>query len=157
LWAYRLFDRFAEEVPGRLSQGEWNSILNLERFNQNLLALIDEAYMPTQEEVDEAGLRRLGRAANEKDYLINYIQTKSNLRKKFVHRFSHRTRHTPVQEDPRFEDSPRDVIYRLFDSSQVGQMVYADFAAFWTYSWLFFAYDKDNRGSVDDLEIMEGT
>jgi len=33
LWAYRLFDRFDEEVPGRLSQGEWNTIMNLERYN----------------------------------------------------------------------------------------------------------------------------
>jgi len=63
----------------------------------------------------------------------------------------------PVQEDPRFEDAPRDIIYRLFDSSQVGQMTYGDFAAFWTYSWLFFGYDKNNSGNVDDLEIMEGT
>lgn len=46
LWAYRLFDRFDEEVPGRLSQGEWNAILGEERFNQNLLALIDNAYQP---------------------------------------------------------------------------------------------------------------
>jgi len=47
LWAYRLFDRFDEEVPGRLSSGEWNTIMNLERYNQNLLTLIDELYMPT--------------------------------------------------------------------------------------------------------------
>jgi len=33
LWAYRLFDRFDVEVPGRLSQSEWNTILNLPRFN----------------------------------------------------------------------------------------------------------------------------
>jgi len=33
LWAYRLFDRFDEEVPGRLSQSEWNAILDLPRFN----------------------------------------------------------------------------------------------------------------------------
>jgi hypothetical protein len=85
LWAYRLFDRFDEEVPGRLAQGEWNAIMGLERYNQNLLVLIDELYMPTQEEIDEAGLKRLGRPANEKDYLINYLETshksrKSNLR-----------------------------------------------------------------------------
>jgi len=33
LWAYRIFDRFSEEVPGRLSSGEWNAILDMERFN----------------------------------------------------------------------------------------------------------------------------
>jgi len=47
LWAYRLFDRFDEEVPGRLAQGEWNDIMNLPRYNQNLIVLIDELYMPT--------------------------------------------------------------------------------------------------------------
>lgn len=59
--------------------------MGLERYNQNLIVLIDELYMPTQEEIDEAGLKRLGRPANEKDYLINYLETsyksrKSNLR-----------------------------------------------------------------------------
>jgi len=29
--------------------------------------------MPTQEEVDEAGLKRIGAPANEKDFLINYL------------------------------------------------------------------------------------
>jgi len=81
LWAYRLFDRFDDEVPGRLSQGEWNAIMNLPRYNQNLLALIDGLYTPTQEEIEEAGLKRLGRPANEKDYLINYLETKHRLRK----------------------------------------------------------------------------
>jgi hypothetical protein len=33
LWAYRVFDRFDEEVPGRLNSGEWGAILGLERFN----------------------------------------------------------------------------------------------------------------------------
>jgi len=59
--------------------------MNLPRYNQNLLVLIDELYTPTQEEIDEAGLKRLGRPANEKDYLINYLETsyrtkKANLR-----------------------------------------------------------------------------
>jgi|NOAtaT_7_FD_contig_51_5210289_length_1769_multi_4_in_0_out_0_1 hypothetical protein len=36
-------------------------------------------------------------------------------------------------------------------------MRYGDFAAFWTYTWLFFGYDKNNSGTIDDLEIMEGT
>jgi len=36
-------------------------------------------------------------------------------------------------------------------------MKYADFAAFWTYSWLFLAYDNNDSGLVDDLKIMEGT
>jgi len=59
--------------------------MKLPRYNQNLIVLIDELYMPTQEEVDEAGLKRLGRPADEKDYLINYLETsyrtkKANLR-----------------------------------------------------------------------------
>lgn len=33
LWAYRVFDRFDEEIPGRLNSGEWGAILGLERFN----------------------------------------------------------------------------------------------------------------------------
>jgi len=36
-------------------------------------------------------------------------------------------------------------------------MRYGDFAAFWTYTWLFMGYDKNNNGLIDDLEIMEGT
>jgi len=80
------------------------------------LALIDALYTPTQEEIEEAGLKRLGRPANEKDYLINYLETKHKLRKS-----SHKAlSKVPVQEDGRFDDSPRDIIYRLFDSSQVG-------------------------------------
>jgi len=70
---------------------------------------------------------------------------------------AHRHRKVPVQEDARFEDSPRDMIYRIFDSSQEGLMKYGDFAAFWTYTWLFFAYDTDNNSLVDDINIMEGT
>jgi hypothetical protein len=36
-------------------------------------------------------------------------------------------------------------------------MSYRDFAEFWTFTWLFFGYDKNNSGTVNDLEIMEGT
>lgn len=36
-------------------------------------------------------------------------------------------------------------------------MSYGDFAEFWTLTWLFFGYDKNNSGNVNDLEIMEGT
>jgi len=58
-----------------------------------LLALIDNVYQPSQEEIDEAGLKRLGRPADEKDYLINYIETKHRLRKS-THRS--KARGTPV-------------------------------------------------------------
>jgi len=36
-------------------------------------------------------------------------------------------------------------------------MRYSDFAAFWTYSWLFMALDTKNIGVIDDINIMEGT
>jgi len=41
LWAYRLFSRYDDEVPGRLSLGEWNAIFAEEDFNPNLFALIE--------------------------------------------------------------------------------------------------------------------
>lgn len=151
LWAYRTFSRYDNETPGRLSLAEWNEILAEPDFNPNLLALIDGFYLPSQEEIEQAGLKRLGAPASEKDYLINYLETKSKLRKS-----AHKNRKVPVQEDARFEDSNRDIVYRIFDSSQAGQMKYADFAAFWTYSWLFLAFDVNSSGSVDDQEIAAG-
>lgn len=49
------------------------SIFDHPRFNQELIKLIDELVMPTQEEIEDVALKRLGRPANEADYLINFI------------------------------------------------------------------------------------
>jgi len=57
-------------------------------------------------------LKRLGRPANERDYLMNFIQKsgksrKSHMRAKKFRKFKHHARAMSVQEDPAFDDPPR--------------------------------------------------
>jgi len=57
-YAKRLFERNALTDIAYLTIDEWNTLLSEETFNQPLLALIDNLYMPTVEEVAEAAKRR---------------------------------------------------------------------------------------------------
>jgi len=74
LWAQRWFSRTdAAEENGLIEHDEFMSIFDHPRFNQELIKLIDGLVMPTQEEIEDVALKRLGRPANEADYLINFI------------------------------------------------------------------------------------
>jgi len=57
----------------RLGLDEFLAALDMPRFNPPLLELIDNLPMPSQEQIEEVALHRLGRPANEKDYLVGFL------------------------------------------------------------------------------------
>jgi len=136
------------------------------RFNPPLLALIDGLVMPTQEEIEDVALKRLGRPANEADYLINFIQkSQKTVKSKFAMRKFHKSRarkshskhrQVPVQEDPAFDDPPRNIIYRMFDGSTEESMKCGEFQKFIKYSWLFQCFDEKRLGWINDVNFWSG-
>jgi len=61
-----------------------------------------------------------------------------------------------VQEDPAFDDPPRNIIYRQFDSSADETMNYLEFSKFIKYSWLYQSFDKKRKGIINDVNFWEG-
>lgn len=73
MYAYRLYKRDTWDGETEFDAGIFKGLLDLPDFNHKLVAIIDELYMPTQEEIEEAATRRWPKA-DEKKYLIDFIQ-----------------------------------------------------------------------------------
>lgn len=160
LWAQRVYSRADTELDGLIGVDEFMSILDNPRFNPELLKLIDGLVMPTQEEIEDVALKRLGRPANEADYLINFIQKSQKSGKKSLLKMKKKSHSRNglrfseiVQDDPAFDDPPRNIIFRLFDSTSNEEMKYGQFAQFIKYSWLFQSYDPKRKGIINDVSF----
>lgn len=67
-----------------------------------------------------------------------------------------RIKHMQVQDDPSFDDPPRNIIYRMFDSSGDETMNYLEFSKFMKYSWLYQSFDKLRKGLINDVNFWDG-
>lgn len=73
MYAYRLYKRDTWDGETEFDAGIFKSYLDLPNFNQKLVELIDDLYMPTLEEIEEASDKRWPHS-NEKHYLIEFLQ-----------------------------------------------------------------------------------
>lgn len=95
LIVYQTFRRFSKENKFGMAETEWLECLKQITFSKAFLDNIDNIFIPTQEEYDEAS-KRPEVVFHERDFLVTFLQTGYTSTKHRLHSAAH-GRFSPFQ------------------------------------------------------------
>ena len=146
VWIYRRFERHALVDKYSLSEEEFLLVLGESQINPYLLRLIDSFYQPTLEELEGSYSER--KKFTEDDYLVTFLQTKSQTKS----RLAHREDKGGAEAD---KSKNRVQVYNVFAFRGDSKLRFDQFLLFWKVSWLFFNMDVNLSGNVNFLEMRQ--